>query len=42
VSEAYVPGIRAVNAEDLQRVAKAYLTPDSRTVGVLIPTKTER
>jgi zinc protease len=42
VWEAYVPGIRAVNAEDLQRVAKAYLTPDSRTVGVLIPTKTER
>ena len=42
VWEAYVPGIRAVKAEDLQRVAKAYLTPDSRTVAVLIPTKTER
>ena len=42
VWEAYVTGIRAVKAEDLQRVAKAYLTPDSRTVAVLIPTKTER
>ena len=40
--EAYVPGIRAVRAEDLQRVARAYLTLDNRTVGVLIPTKTEK
>ncbi len=40
--EAYLPGIRAVKAEDLQRVAKAYLTPDNRTVGVLIPTKKEK
>jgi zinc protease len=37
--EAYLPGIRAVTAADLQRVAKAYLTPDNRTVAVLIPTK---
>lgn len=42
VWEAYVPGIRAVKADDLRRVAKDYLSPDSRTVGVLIPTKTER
>jgi zinc protease len=40
--EAYLPGIRAVTAADLQRVAKAYLTPDNRTVAVLIPTKTTR
>ena len=42
VWEAYVPGVRAVKADDLRRVAKDYLSPDSRTVGVLIPTKTER
>ncbi len=40
--EAYLPGIRAVTAEDLQRVAKAYLTQDNRTVAVLIPTKAEK
>ena len=40
--EAYLPGIRAVKAEDLQRVAKAYLTPDNRTVAVLVPTKTQK
>jgi zinc protease len=35
----YLPGIRAVTAADVQRVAKRYLDPDRRTVGVLIPTK---
>jgi len=40
--ENYLPGIRAVKAEDLQRVARAYLTPDNRTVAVLIPTKAEK
>ncbi|MGH7428615.1 MAG: M16 family metallopeptidase, partial [Candidatus Methylomirabilaceae bacterium] len=40
--EAYLPGIRAVKAEDLQRVAKTYLTQENRTVAVLIPTKAER
>lgn len=39
--EVYLPGIRAVTAADLQRVAKAYLTPDNRTVAVLIPTKSK-
>ncbi|MBI2882305.1 MAG: insulinase family protein, partial [Candidatus Methylomirabilis oxyfera] len=39
--DAYLPGIRAVTAADLQRVAKAYLTPDNRTVAVLIPTKSK-
>jgi zinc protease len=40
--EAYVPGIRAVKPEDLERVARAYLGPDSRTVAVLIPTKADQ
>ena len=31
-----------VKAEDLQRVAKIYLTPDNQTVAVLIPTKKEK
>ena len=33
----YVPSIRKVTAEDIQRVAKKYLSPDNRTVGILIP-----
>jgi zinc protease len=32
-----IPNIRAVTAEDLQRVAKTYLTEENRTVGLLIP-----
>lgn len=40
--EAYLPGIRAVTAADLQRVAKTYLTPDNRTVAVLIPEKMKK
>lgn len=33
----YLPSIRKVSAEDIQRVAKRYLVPDNRTVGILIP-----
>jgi zinc protease len=33
----YLPSIRKVTQEDIQRVAKKYLTPDNRTVGILIP-----
>jgi zinc protease len=33
----YIPSIRKVSAEDIQRVAKQYLIPDNRTVGILIP-----
>lgn len=40
--DGYLPGIRAVTAADLQRVAKAYLTPDNRTVAVLIPEKIKK
>jgi len=33
----YIPSIRKVSAEDIQRVARQYLTPDNRTVGILVP-----
>jgi zinc protease len=33
----YLPYIRKVTPEDIQRVAKKYLSPDNRTVGILIP-----
>jgi zinc protease len=33
----YIPSIRKVSSEDIQRVAKRYFIPDNRTVGVLIP-----
>ena len=33
----YLPSIRKVTSEDIQRVAKKYLIPDNRTVGILIP-----
>ncbi|MGH7858684.1 MAG: M16 family metallopeptidase [Candidatus Binatia bacterium] len=34
----YLPGIRKVTAEDVQRVAREYLISDRRTVGILVPT----
>jgi zinc protease len=33
----YLPSIRKISPEDIQRVARKYLIPDNRTVGVLIP-----
>jgi zinc protease len=33
----YLPSIRKVSPEDIQRVAKKYLIPDNRTVGILVP-----
>jgi len=33
----YLPSIRKVTPEEIQRVAKRYLTPDNRTVGFVIP-----
>jgi zinc protease len=33
----YIPSIRKVTPEDIQRVAKKYLLLDNRTVGILIP-----
>jgi len=37
VADDYVEQIRAVTAEDVQRVAREYLVPERRTVGVLDP-----
>lgn len=33
----YLPLIRKVTAEDVQRVARRYLTPETRTVGYFVP-----
>jgi zinc protease len=33
----YIPSVRKVSPEEIQRVAKQYLVPDNRTVGILIP-----
>jgi len=33
----YLPSIHKVSPEDIQRVAKKYLSPDNRTVGILTP-----
>jgi zinc protease len=38
----YLPAIRKVSAEDVQRVAQRYLKPDNRTVAILIPTPSEK
>ncbi len=36
--DGYLPAIRAIDAADVQRVAREYLVRDRRTVGVLVPT----
>ena len=36
-ADEYLPSIRKVTPEDIQRVAKRYLVKDNRTVGTLIP-----
>jgi zinc protease len=36
----FIPKIQQVTAEDVRRVAKKYLVPMNRTVGVLVPVKT--
>lgn len=38
----YLNGIRTVTPEDVQRVAKKYLTEDNRTVGILVPVKNSK
>jgi zinc protease len=35
--DAYLPSIRKVTPQDIQRVAKRFLIPENRTVGILIP-----
>jgi len=42
LKDRYLEGIRRVRPEDVQRVAKKYLTEDSRTVGILKPVRMER
>ena len=37
VIDDYIPSIRKVSSEDIQRIAKRYLIQDNRTVGILIP-----
>lgn len=39
LKDRYLAGIRKLTAAELLRVAKKYLDPDRRTVGVLIPTQ---
>jgi zinc protease len=38
----YIPSIRKVSSEDILRVAKRYLNPDNRTVGILIPLPSQK
>lgn len=40
--ERYLKGIREVKPEDVQAVAKKYLIDDNRTVGILVPIKSEK
>jgi len=38
----YIPKIQQVSADDVRRVARQYLTPDNRTLGILSPLKTSQ
>jgi len=40
--ESFLPGLAKVKPEDVVRVAKAYLGPEARTTGVLVPLPLER
>ena len=37
IADDYVPSVRKVTSQEIMRVAKKYLVPDNRTVGVLVP-----
>jgi zinc protease len=37
LKDRYLPGIQAVTAEDVRRVARTYLVQENRTIGVLLP-----
>ena len=36
----FIPKMQQVTAEHIRRVAKKYLVPENRTVGILVPVKT--
>jgi zinc protease len=38
----FIPRIQEVTAEDVRRVARQYLVPDNRTIGVLLPIRGAR
>ncbi len=38
----YLPGIRKVSSQDIQRVARKYFRRENRTIGILVPEKTEK
>ncbi len=38
----FIPKIQQVTAEDIRRVARQYLVPDNRTLGVLLPVRGHR
>ena len=38
----FIPKINQVTAEDLRRVAREYLVPENRTIGVLLPIRGAR
>jgi zinc protease len=38
----FIPQIQQVTAEDVRRVARQYLVPDNRTIGVLLPVRGAR
>jgi zinc protease len=42
LKEQYLEGIRSVTPSDVRQVAESYLVEDKRTVGVLIPLKSQR
>ena len=42
LKDKYIDGIRKVTPDDVQRVAGKYLIEDKRTVGILIPIKSEK
>jgi len=42
LKEEYLKGLNEVTAEDVSRAASKYLVPENRTVGILVPIKSEK
>lgn len=38
----FIPKLQKVTAEDIRRVARQYLVPDNRTIGVLLPVRADQ